>query len=63
LATLRPRLAAVAGLDVGVQGGVGVGDLLDDVLRGLRPEPVVGLDPVVGVPAQVVGAVAIDVVS
>jgi hypothetical protein len=53
----RPRLAEVSSPDVGFQSLVRVADLLDDVLRCLRTEPVVILDALVDVLTQVVVAV------
>ncbi len=50
---LRSRLAQVPGPDVRLEGGVGVAGLLDDVLRGLRPEASC-FQFGVGVPAQLV---------
>ncbi len=52
-AALRSRLAEVPGAQVGLQRGVGVTDLLDDVLRRLRPKTL-GLEVGVRVLAQFV---------
>ena len=54
----RPGLAVVPGAQVRPQGGVRVTDFLDDVLRGLSTQPIVGLDRPVGVLAQVIVAIA-----